>query len=123
MKKFLIIILVLVAVIGLYGASTAVTSENEYYVKINYELDNLKLYMEKGNELNAKNTVDRIREYVYGYAKYLIQYDIYNEEVMEIACFAAKAENENNLEYIMLARTALINVYKKNFKTEESNHS
>lgn len=123
MKKFLIIILVLVAVMGLYGASTAVTSENEYYVKINYELDNLKLYIENGSELSAKNTVDRIRECVYGYARYLIQYDLYDDEVMEINRFTAKAINDNNVEYIMLARTALINMYKKNFNEEESNHS
>lgn len=113
----------LVAVMGLYGASIAVTSENEYYVKINYELDNLKLYIENGSELSAKNTVDRIREYVYGYAKYLIQYDLYDDEVMEINRFTAKAVNDNNVEYIMLARTALINMYKKNFNEEESNHS
>lgn len=113
----------MVAVMGLYSASTAVTSENEYYFKINYELNALRLYLENGYELSAKSTVIRIREYIYGYAKYLIQYDMYNEEVMEVARFAAKAEVENNVEYVMLARTALINVYKKNFKTEESNHS
>lgn len=113
----------MVAVMGLYSVSTAVTSENEYYFKINYELNALRLYLENGYELSAKSTVIRIREYIYGYAKYLIQYDMYDEEVMEVARFAAKAEIENNVEYVMLARTALINVYKKNFKTEQSNHS
>ena len=124
MKKFVIIFLILISIFGVYGNSIGVTSENEYFFKINYELNNLQLYLTNGNEENVEKTLDVIRSYVYDYSKYLLLYDMYNEEVMNIVTFSAKAAKENNLEYIMMARTALINVYKKNFVVEqESNHS
>lgn len=115
--------LIVISILGIYGITTAITSENEYYFKIEYELNNFEIYLKNDSQLNVEKSINRIREYVYNYAQYLTLYNMYNEKIMDIFNLVIKAKDENNLQYITQAKIILANIYRKEYILKESNHS
>ena len=120
MKKFFIIFLVLVIMLGMFNV---VVAEDNYRDKIINKLDEIQSNIEDKNTDAAKANLMDLREYVYGYARELADHGEYNEQILNIIAFAAKAIEENNIEYIAEARKILDIIGKESIIEEQNNHS
>lgn len=124
MKKFLIIVLMLfISVFGIYSNSIGDSIENGFYTKINYELNNLELYLKNNDEIAMVNTLERICDYVYDYARYLIENNLYNKEILEIITLVNQAVKQKDISYIEQARQTLNNFFIEKEVVDKSNHS
>lgn len=122
MKKILFIFLIFVSVLGLFSFCIA-ESDHDYYNQINTELNILEANINIGDREYMYDTLNNIRTYCYDFAKYLALNNRYNERILDVSIFAAKAIELENVYYIEQARIALNDVLNGNFVIIEGNHS
>ena len=119
MRKFFIIFLTFIMVLGMF---TVVTAENDWCGKINFKLNEIEKNILENNIKQAKNNLAELRSYVYEWIRQLTLENRYNEQVLKIIELAAVAIENNNVEYIAIAKQ-ILDIDKINYNFEESNHS
>ena len=119
MRKFFIIFLTFIMVLGMF---TVVTAENDICGKINFKLSEIEGNILENNIQQAKNNLAELRSYVYEWARQLTLENKYNEQVFRIIELAVIAIENNNIEYIAIAKQ-ILDIDKINYNFEESDHS
>ena len=120
MKKFLIVFLTLVLILGAISTTIA---QNDYVIDINYRLNEIEKNIAQNNIDAAQANLAELRTYVYTWARDLVKEGRYSEQILDIITFAAKAIETGNVEYIGQARMILDIFNKNNIIIEKSNHS
>lgn len=120
MKKFLIVFLTLVLILGAISTTMA---QNDYVIDIGYKLNEIEKNIEQGNTDAAQANLTELRVYVYNWARELVKEGRYSEQLLDIITFAAKAIETDNVEYINQAHMILDIFNKNNIVIEKSNHS
>jgi len=118
MKKFFVIFLTLILALGVVSVCFA-----ESRSEIEFKLDEIESNILENNLDLAKENLAELREAVYSLARDLVEQNKYTSEVFDIIGLAAKAIETKNIEYIAEARMILSNIFNKDIKVIESNHS
>ena len=119
MRKFFIIFLTFIMVLGMF---TVVTAENDWCGKINFKLNEIEKNILENNIKQAKENLAELRSYVYEWVKQLSLENRYNEQALKIIELAAVAIEKQNIEYIAIAKQ-ILDIDKIYNIFEESNHS
>ena len=119
MKKFFIIVLTFILVLGMFNVVVA----NNLVDNIKQELNEIEGNITRNEPDAAKQHLFKLRDYVYEWAAELTKQNLYTERVMDIIGFAAKGVEENNIEYIEKARSILEEIISGKNIVVKNNHS